>query len=304
MLRQTDRIFAGYFLYTGILAVFLRVPAEMRARVLVSNVIAAVFYYALLHLPWERPREYARDWLPMALLVLAYRQMGWFAPASHDHRLEQSWIVWDDFLFGTLRFREWIEATGYLLPGALEASYLLVYAVPVYLVIILYAHERRDRVDFVVSRYAIGLLGAYALLPYFPSEPPRVVFPGHWEPTVSTIFRRWNQAIVSGYGIELSVFPSAHVSGAFAAYFALRRVFGRRHWTSRTAMIYAWLVAVATVYGRYHYAVDALAGMGVAVAALVVTIPRHVRDTAAQLSGSHDSGLHHQPLHRQSPRGE
>ena len=304
MLRQTDRIFAAYFLYTSILAVTLRVRPEMRTRVLVSTVIAAALYLVLLRLPWERPREYARDWLPMALFVLAYRQMGWFAPASHDNHLEHGWIVWDNFLFGKLRFRELIEATGVVLPGALEASYLLVYAVPVYLVIILYAYERRDRVDFVVSRYAIGLLGAYALLPYFPSEPPRVVFPGEWEPTVSTIFRRWNQSIVSGYGIHLSVFPSAHVSGAFAAYFAMRRVFGRGHWASWTTKIYAWLVALATVYGRYHYAVDALAGIAVAIVALIVTIPRHVRDTTSKLSGSGHGGLHHQPVPRQRPRGE
>lgn len=304
MLRQTDRIFAAFFLYTSILAVTLPVRPEMRARVLLSTAVAALLYFALLRVPWERPREYARDWLPMALFVLAYRQMGWFAPASHEHRLEQGWIAWDNFLFGALRFRDVIESTGVLLPGVLEAAYLLVYVVPVCLVAILYAYERRDQVDFVVSRYAIGLLGAYALLPYFPSEPPRIVFPGNWEPAVTTIFRRWNQSIVSGYGIQLSVFPSAHVSGAFAAYFAMRRVFGRRHWTSWSTQIYAWLVAVATVYGRYHYAVDALAGIGVAIAALIVTIPRHVRDTTSQLSGGGHGGLHHQPVPRQRPRGE
>jgi membrane-associated phospholipid phosphatase len=304
MLRQTDRIFATYFLYTSILAVTLPVRPNVCVRVLVSTAIAAVLYYALIRMPWERPREYVRDWLPMALFVLAYRQIGWFAPDSHDPHLEQGWIVWDNFLFGALRFRELIESTGILLPGALEAAYLTVYAVPAYLVLVLYVYHRRAEVDFVVSRYAIGLLGAYALLPYFPSEPPRIVFPGEWEPTVTTIFRRWNQSIVSGYGIHLSVFPSAHVSGAFAAYFAMRRVFGRRNWVSWTAATYAWMVALATVYGRYHYAVDAIAGIGVALAAMAVTISKHVRDTTSQLSGSGHGGLHHQPVHRQSSRSE
>ena len=32
-------------------------------------------------------------------------------------------------------------------------------------------------------------------------------------------------------------------------------------------LIYAVLVSIATVYGRYHYAVDALAGLGVSLAA-------------------------------------
>ena len=39
-------------------------------------------------------------------------------------------------------------------------------------------------------------------------------------------------------------------------------------------LIYASLVAVATVYGRYHYAVDAVAGIGIALLARQLTKPR------------------------------
>ena len=63
------------------------------------------------------------------------------------------------------------------------------------------------------------------------------------------------------------MFPSAHVSGAFAAAFALKRILGERRWLYRGVFIYASLVAVATVYGRYHFAVDAAAGMVVGAVA-------------------------------------
>jgi len=40
---------------------------------------------------------------------------------------------------------------------------------------------------------------------------------------------------------------------------------------ARVAMVaYSLSVAVATVYGRYHFAVDAVAGIGVSLVALVV----------------------------------
>ncbi len=277
MLRWTDRVFAVYFLYTSILAVTLPVQPGVRSRVLLANVIAAALYVALLSIPAAAVREFLRDWLPMALFVLAYREMGWFAMDKRGTRLEQALNVWDRFLFQDMHLREAVEATGILLPGTLELSYLLVYAVPVYCVVLLYVYRRRAHVDAVVTLYAIGLLGAYAVLPYFPSEPPRVIFPGEWEPTVTTVFRRFNQAIVGGYGIHTSVFPSAHVSGAFAAFFALWRVFGLQHWTAWTALVYAILVAVATVYGRYHYAADCVAGIAVSIAALAVTIRMHDR---------------------------
>jgi membrane-associated phospholipid phosphatase len=35
-------------------------------------------------------------------------------------------------------------------------------------------------------------------------------------------------------------------------------------------LIYAFSVSVATVYGRYHYAADVIAGFGVSLVALVV----------------------------------
>jgi membrane-associated phospholipid phosphatase len=97
--------------------------------------------------------------------------------------------------------------------------------------------------------------------PFWPSEPPRLVFPGEDGQAIDTLLRQFNHWLLGGYGIHTSVFPSAHVSGAFAAAFALKRVLGEHPWLYRGVFVYATLVAVATVYGRYHFAVDAAAGV-------------------------------------------
>jgi membrane-associated phospholipid phosphatase len=45
----------------------------------------------------------------------------------------------------------------------------------------------------------------------------------------------------------------------------------RKHrWIGWAMVVYSLSVAVATVYGRYHFAVDAVAGIGVSLVALVV----------------------------------
>ena len=63
------------------------------------------------------------------------------------------------------------------------------------------------------------------------------------------------------YGIHASVFPSAHVSSALSAAWGLLATLpARRLWMGWAMAIYGCSVAVATVYGRYHYAVDAVAG--------------------------------------------
>ena len=85
----------------------------------------------------------------------------------------------------------------------------------------IFANHCRDRVNLFWLAYLIGTLGAYALFPYFPSEPPRTVFPDAGMPRVSTAIHDFNLFIVGGYGIHSSVFPSAHVSSAFSAGWAL-----------------------------------------------------------------------------------
>ncbi len=93
-------------------------------------------------------------------------------------------------------------------------------------------------------------------------------------PGIVTVFRRFNLWIVGGYGIHSSVFPSAHVSSAFSAGFALLLFLPERKLFGWGMMIYAVSVAIATVYGRYHYAVDAIAGLAVSLIAtgLVITV--------------------------------
>jgi membrane-associated phospholipid phosphatase len=117
--------------------------------------------------------------------------------------------------------------------------------------------------------YLAGTLGAYALFPYFPSEPPRTVFATVDLPHIITVVRRFNLWILGGYSIHSSVFPSAHVSSAFSAAWALLVTVPQRKWIGGLMAFYAVSVAVATIYGRYHYAADAVAGLAVSFAGLV-----------------------------------
>jgi membrane-associated phospholipid phosphatase len=108
---------------------------------------------------------------------------------------------------------------------------------------------------------------SYAQFPFWPSEPPRVMYPGWDLPSFLTPLRRLNLFLVGNYGIHISVFPSAHVSGAVAGALMFRRILPRRHWVGDILMTVAVLIAVATVYGRYHYIVDAVSGAAVGVVA-------------------------------------
>jgi membrane-associated phospholipid phosphatase len=214
---------------------------------------------------WALPA--LRDWLALALVVLCYREMGWFAPEQHTFELENSWIVWDRLLLDDWGFRSGTELLGPLLPALLELCYSLVYTIGPFSLAAIYLWGHRERAEVFLFPFVLGTVLSYALFPYFPSEPPRTVFPGDLFPSFDSVFRRFNWWLLGGQGIHTSVFPSAHVSSAYAGAFAMFRAMPERRWAGWLLVILSTGIFWATIYGRYHFAVDAVAGVVVAVAA-------------------------------------
>jgi membrane-associated phospholipid phosphatase len=266
-MRLSEWVLAAYFTYVTILSLVLPVQPGVGLRTIAVNGFVLCLYAVLLRFRDNLVVRHLRNWIPLALMLLAYKEMGWLARAQHDHHLENSWIVWDRLLLRRWWLRAIIESAGPLIPSILESCYVLVYALPAFSMGLLYIYRKSRDAETLLVIYLLGLFLSYVQFPWWPSEPPRIVFPGEDAPTVDTLVRQFNQWILGGYGIHTSVFPSAHVSGAFAAAFALKRVLRERPWVYRSVFVYATLVAVATVYGRYHYAVDAVAGVMVGVVA-------------------------------------
>ncbi len=210
-LRPYEWLIIAYFTYVAAIAPIFITHGEIRwlpaaiAAVVATILFGLTHYYSIL-----------RDWIPIACTLAAYREMNWFTPSVRDHHLERAWILWDRWLLDTEHLRAAIESLGALLPSCLEICYVLVYAIAPISLTILFLNSppnlRRQRVNTFWLAYVAGTLGAYALFPYFPSDPPRTVFEGADLPTIITVFRRFNLAILGKYGIHSSVFPSAHVS--------------------------------------------------------------------------------------------
>lgn len=273
-LRASEWLLIGYFGYVAAISPAFPLQPGVRWLPLAVALLVPAMLAALAYGESHASQEFfsiARDWIPLALTLVAYREMDWFSALVRDHHLELRWIDWDRSVLYGWGFQRAIESLGALLPAYLELCYLLVYAVGLFTVAALYIERRRERVDRVLFLYLVGTLLAYALFPYFPSDPPRTLFGGTDMPNVMTPLGRLNLWIVNRYGIHSSVFPSAHVSSAFSAAWALLLFLPERRRFGWGMLAYAASVSVATVYGRYHYAVDALAGLGVSLAAAGIT---------------------------------
>jgi membrane-associated phospholipid phosphatase len=274
-LRSAEWLLTVYFAYVALISPAFPVPSKV-APFVVAILVPALFL--ALARGNRVAFDMARDWLPVALILVAYREMDWFSGIARNVQLEVRWVGWDRALLdGGLRRA--IEGLGSMGPLYLEVCYALVYAVGPFVVAAFYFERRRERVNQALFLYLLGTLLAYALFPYFPSDPPRVAFAGADLPHITSVVRRLNLWLVGDYGIHSSVFPSAHVSSAFSAAWALLACLPERRRIGWGMLIYAVSVAVATVYGRYHYAADAVAGLGISLipAATILLARRPLR---------------------------
>jgi len=81
-----------------------------------------------------------------------------------------------------------------------------------------------------------------------------------------------------------AAFPSAHVAGSMVALLAAWRY---RRWLFWVCLPFFLCMCVATVYGRYHYVADVLAGLAVGAAGFA-SGSRLMRNRAALPGGNYD----------------
>jgi membrane-associated phospholipid phosphatase len=273
LVRRSEWVILAFLLYAALVSVAIPIAPVLRARTILLNLGILAVYSLLIRADSLRPRPITaviRDWLALALILLAYREVGWLALAHTSHALELRWVAWDRaVLHGGLKAA--VEAFGPVMPSILEIAYALVYTLAPFCVAVLYGSGERERVERFLLVFATAVLLCYVLLPFWPSEPPRTVFPGVDLPAYLTVFRRFNLWMLAGAGIHTGVFPSAHVAGAFGAAFGMRRAGAKYRWIHPFLFTMAVLIALAVVYGRYHYLADAVAGFSMAICALVLS---------------------------------
>jgi len=272
-MRLSEWWFVGYFAYVALISGFFRDRPHLQAQPFVYFIAAVAFFLLLSKLQrgrFEKPLAILRDWLPIFLLVIAFREMELFVPAKYDLVLERSWIKLDQVVLHDWGWRAALESFGNAIPLYLELCYLLVYGLAAFSLAWIVVRDDRRAVDYFWAVYLSGTLSAYALFPYFPSLPPRYAFVLVEPPGVTTWARTLNLEVLRGATIHSGVFPSAHVSSAFSAVWALYFLFPHRPWLVWIMVIYACSVSLATVYGRYHYIADVLAGFAVSLIALGV----------------------------------
>ena len=280
--RWTTLLTASYLATTAGLIAILGQAVPRRGWLVALHLTLAG---ALLMLNRARPEagilRVIRDWHPLLLFPFLYKEVELLAGVIGDWRLTAAIPAWESALFAGQPSQYLSERLAFVpLSEYLHFCYLAyVITIPA-VAAYWYVSGRRAAFGELVLVLSTVLLGSYLFFILLPVDSPYYLSQRLGPPLSDHFFFDLVHQVSARGGARGGAFPSAHVSGAVVLTLVA--------WRHQRRLAY-WLVpitagvTIATVYGRFHYALDAFAGAALAVA--VVVACRYVRPDSRSLSG-------------------
>jgi len=282
--RWTTTLTASYLAITAALIAILGTTVPGRVWLVAVHL---TLFASLLIL--NRARRSAgilrvvRDWHPLLLFPFLFKEVEWLAPGLGDWRLTAAIPAWESALFAG-------QPSLYLserLPFVPLSEYLhfcyLSYAIVIPSVAAYwYVGGRPAAFGELLLLLTIVLLGSYLFFILLPVDSPYYLSQRLGPPLSGHVFFDLVHQISAHGGARGGAFPSAHVSGAVVVSLVA--------WRHQRRLAYLLVpftgsVMLATVYGRFHYVLDTLAGAALAIA-VVVTYRHLFRDGYCRLLAS------------------
>lgn len=205
--------------------------------------------------------RFVRSWYPLPLYIIFFEELrglvhmifpGWF-----DH-----WLVQFDYGFAGVHPYLWLARfSGPAMNEFMQFAYMTYFLYLIILPGILYAQKDRLAYWTVMVSTAVAHYSVYVLAVIFPIESPHYsLLPLAAKLSAGGYFTATIDFIESFARVHGGAFPSAHVAGSMVAVLAAYRY---RRWLFWVCLPFFASMCVATVYGRYHYVADVLAGIAV-----------------------------------------
>ena len=206
-----------------------------------------------------------RDWLPFLLFLFFYATFTWAIWSSiQPHTFDAALLRIDERLFGvtpSVVMQRWISPG---LTSFMSLCYAAHLVLPPLVAAMWYGKNVRVFREMLLAILICGAIGTVGYL-FVPAVGPGVAFPHLYTKTLSGSLYRPIIDWMDRARAPRDVFPSLHIAvSAIVFWYAARR-----------SRLLFWCVApfiagnwVSTLYLRYHYAIDDLAGFVVAAGSI------------------------------------
>ncbi len=247
----------------AVVAIFHRnIPHAARYFAIHATIAAAIVMLA-----WIAARsrsaawQFARHWYPLPLYIFFFEELRGLVHAIFPGWFDR-WLIQFDYNFAGVHPAAWLArfATP-ALNDFMQFSYMTYFLYLVILPAILYVQKQRAEFWTVMSSTAIAHYSVYVIASLFPIESPYFALASlNLAPLTGGSITAAIDFIERFGRVHGAAFPSAHVAGSMVAMLAARRY---KPWLFWLCLPFFACMCVATVYGRYHYMADVLAGIAV-----------------------------------------
>ena len=218
----------------------------------------------------NRTTRIFRYWYPLPYVAACYKEMALLIPPVR-HTDADHWLADLDFRLWGVHPTVWLERVQS--PGLtefLQIVYTLFVPAVLLVAVLLWKQRRYKEFQYYAFLIACGYLISYVGYLLVPARGPRfllkhlqhIPLQGLW------LFHSMQNTLDRLESAHYDCFPSGHTELTILAWWSSRMVGNRLFWIY---FAYTPSIIFATVYLRYHYSVDVLAGAIVAAALIVAT---------------------------------
>ena len=206
-----------------------------------------------------------RHWYPLPYVAACYKEMSVLIPAVRGTGMDRQLADLDQAIWG-VHPTVWLERIqSPLLTELVQILYSLFIPAVLLVAAVLWSRRRYPEFRAYAFLIALGFLVSYVGYVAVPARGPRFLLAGlqHTELRGLWVYQVLRVGLDRLESAQYDCFPSGHTELTMLACWGSRWISRR---VCRVYCAYTLSIVFATVYLRYHYTVDVMAGAAVAVA--------------------------------------
>ena len=255
-----DWVAIGYLVLTGVLILIFHKNVAHCSFHLIARLfcITGIVLLTLTDESTLFPLRFLRDWYPLSTIAIFYFEMGKLTQMVFQHYFDETVIRWEKQVFKGMPSLELSSRfPSVILSEFLHLCYFSYYVIAVFLATWLYFGDRMGPFQETVFAETLTFNLSLLCYPFLPATGPRYLFEKTQGRLSKGFFFRLTHSILSRGSSKGTAFPSSHVSLSVIVLLCALRY-------DITAFLILLPMCVGltlgTVYGRFHYAIDGLAG--------------------------------------------
>ncbi len=238
---------------------------------LIFHLIAFIFTLLFAGmLPVSAWIDFFRKWYPFLFLPLSFAVFHYLIPRIHPGNIDNTLIKIDLWLIGS-NPTVWLEKYHYsFLTEILQISYLAFYFLPLLILVPFYIQKKEKLFNEFALVILLGFYLSYFGYLIFPALGPRYFLANlqHIPLVTSNVYNSISSTLNGLENIQWDAFPSGHVTIALLySHYAFKYFRKMFFWTLPIVL----LLIISTVYLRYHYLIDVIAGIALYGVVLLVS---------------------------------